>query len=87
MNMMMLARSKQSMISETGEHQRDKNKKLLHEAGAHLYSLPTTTQTINPLYEAGLHPYSLPTTTQPIKKLEVFTTKVDTMSTTNGDEE
>ena len=37
MNMMMLARSKQTMISETGEHQRDKNKKLMNEAGPHLY--------------------------------------------------
>ena len=37
------------------------------------------------LYEEGPHPYQNPTTTQPIKKLEAFSTNVDTVSTTNDD--
>ena len=67
MHIMVLARSKQAMISETGEHQRDQNRKLLYKAGPHLYPNPTPTR--------------------PIKKLEAVSTNVDTMSTTNHDEE
>ena len=39
------------------------------------------------MYETGPHPYSLPITMGPIKKLEAFSTNVDTMNTTNSDEE
>ena len=67
MSMMMCARSKRPMIGKTGKHQRDKDRKLL--------------------YEAGPHPYSLPTVTKLAKKLEAFSTNIDTMNTTNDNEE
>ena len=67
MSMMMLARSKRPKINKTGEHRRDKDRKIL--------------------YETGPHPYSLPTATKSAKKLEAFSTNIDTMNTTNDDEE
>ena len=49
MNMMLLARSKRAMISETGEHRRYKNGKLMYKAGPHPYSQPTATRPIKKL--------------------------------------
>ena len=40
-DMKMLARTKRPMISKTGDR-RDKDRKLLYEAGHHPYSLPVT---------------------------------------------